>query len=108
MEEREEAPSKSNYFIQLCLYILAMGINIGLWAIDYFAVGTQASYYYSNAFSISPFTDTMYASYTDSTGMFNNFINGPNSAVGVAMSLIYSWLLWKLSLMVFAYHVVSR
>jgi hypothetical protein len=108
VEEREEAPSKSNYFIQLCLYILAMGINIGLWAIDYFAVGTQASYYYSNAFSISPFTDTMYASYTDSTGMFNNFINGPNSAVGVAMSLIYSWLLWKLSLMVFAYHVVSR
>lgn len=88
--------------------MLAMAINIGMWAIDYYAVGTQASYYYSNSFTVSAYTDTISPFYTDSTAMFNTLAKGPNSAVGVAMSLIYSWLLWKLSLMVFAYHVVSR
>ncbi len=105
-DDRDDAPSKSNYFLHLCVFILGMAINIGVWAIDYLAVGTQASYYYSNIFQISGYTDT--AAYTDSTAMFSTLSNGPNSAVGVAMSLIYSWLLWKLSLMVFTYQVVSR
>jgi hypothetical protein len=83
-----------------------MGINIGVWAIDALAVGTQASYYYYNVFRISGYTDTV--AYTDSTQMFSNFANGPNSPVGVAMSLIYSWVLWKFSLMAFAYQAISR
>ena len=83
-----------------------MGINIAMWAIDYYAVGTQASYYYSNAVRVSSFTDAV--AYVDSTSMFTNFSNGPNSAAGVAMSLIYSWVLWKSALIVFTYHIVSR
>jgi len=104
----DDAPSKSNYFVQLCVFILAMGINIGMWAIDYYSVGTQASYYYSNSFKVSSYTDATAIAYTDSTTMFNNFSNGPNSAVGVAMSLIYSWVLWKFALIAFTYHTISK
>ena len=77
-----------------------------MWAIDYFAVGIQASYYYTNAFRVSSYTDT--ATYTDSTQMFTNNSNALNSPVAVAMSLVYSWILWKLALIVFTFQVVSR
>lgn len=77
-----------------------------MWAIDYFAVGVQASYYYTNAFRVSSYTDT--ATYTDSTQMFTTSSKAVNSPVAIAMSLVYSWILWKLALIVFTYQVVSR
>lgn len=109
-EEREEPPSYSNYFLQFCVFCLAMGINVGMWAIDYFAVGAQASYFYSNAFKVSTYLDiaSVVSTYTDSTQMFNNSSNGPGSPLGVAMSLIYSWVLWKFPLIVFTYKLVSK
>ena len=83
------------------MFALALGINIAMWAIDYFAVNVQASYYYSNAKTVSSYTDTV--AYADSSFLFTNSTNGIGSAVAVAMSLIYSWVLWKASLVVFAY-----
>jgi hypothetical protein len=81
-------------------------VNIGVWAIDYLAVGIQSSYYYTNNLKVSSYTDTY--SYTDSTQMFTSSSSSTNSALAVAMSLIYSWILWKASLIVFSYQIVSR
>lgn len=105
-DERDEAPSYSNYFLQIVVFVLAVGINLGIWAIDYYAVGTQASYYYNSNFKVSSYTDATI--YSDSTQMFTTSTNSPGSPVGVAMSLIYTWILWKFALIAFAYQVISR
>lgn len=47
-------------------------------------------------------------SYTDSTYIFAGNSTGTNSPIAVAMSLVFSWILWKLSLIVFCYHIISR
>lgn len=77
-----------------------------MWAIDYFAVGIQASSYYTVSSTVSSYTDN--TGITDSSLLFTTSSNTVNSPVAVAMSLIYSWLLWKLSLVVFCYEVISR
>jgi hypothetical protein len=83
-----------------------MALNIGVWAIDYFAVQIQASYYYSKNATISSFIDT--AAQTSVANLFSSNTNGISSALSVSMSLIYSWILWKLPLIVFSYHLVSK
>lgn len=109
-EEREEPPSYSNYFLQLVVFMLAVGINIGMWAIDYFAVGVQASFFYNNTVPVSSYIDiaSVYATYTDSTKIFSTSATSPGAPVAVAMSLIYSWVLWKFPLIVFTYKLISR
>lgn len=83
-----------------------MALNIGVWAIDYFAVQIQASYYYSKDAKISTFVDTSPPATV--SAMFSGSSNGFNSVISVSMSLVYSWLLWKLPLIVFSYHLVSK
>lgn len=109
-DEREEAPYCSNYFLHLVVFMVGVGINVAIWAIDYYAVSVQASYFYNNAMTVSSYTDitSAMATYTDSTKMFGSSTNSSGSPIAVAMSLIYSWILWKISLIVFSWHSVSR
>jgi hypothetical protein len=105
-EEKEDTPYCSNYFLHMVIFVLAFAVYLAVWAIDYFAVGVQASYFYNNAMTVSSYTNSV--AYADSTQMFTTNVNGPGSPVGVAMSLIYSWILWKAALIVFAYQSVSK
>jgi len=84
-----------------------MALNIGVWAIDYFVVQIQASYYYSKDAKISTYIDAA-TTPASVSAMFSSSSNGINSALSVSMSLVYSWLLWKLPLIVFSYHLVSK
>jgi len=73
-----------------------------LWALDFFAIGRQASNYYSSNFSISSAIDSV--TYTDSTAIVAN----SSDTLGIAMGLIYSWVLWKFPLVIYSFHLISK
>ena len=45
--------------LHIAIFTAAMALNIGVWAIDYFAVKIQASYYYSKDAKLSSFIDVV-------------------------------------------------
>ena len=92
------------YLLHWALYLLALGVFVGVWAIDYFAVGRQYSYYYSNSTTMSAAIDS--STYTDSTVIFSP--NDPTDTLSVAMGLLYSWLLWKGPLCVYVLQLTSN
>ena len=98
--------------MHLLAFFIAFGIFIGLWAIDTYATGNvQSSYYYKNKFDISTSLDiaSVISTYTSSSlSIFDGKTNGYNSTIAVAMSLVFSWLFWKITLIVYTYHVISR
>lgn len=73
------------------------------WAIDTYACNNlQASNYYSVSYYVSTYVG---ATTTDSTQLYTSSLT---DVLPTAMGLVYSWLLWKLPLMVFAYHACNR
>ena len=51
---------------------------------------------------------TVLATYADSTKIFTGKENNQYSTIAVAMSLVFSWVLWKLALIVYTYQITSR
>ena len=100
---KEDPPSKMYYVVSWVIFMAAVLVNVGVWAVDYFATHVQHSYYYEERFTVSANVDNN--SYTDSTQMFTE---STSSVKAVAMALIFSWLLWKTAVMVYAYHVISN
>lgn len=100
----EESASWGGYILHWVAFIIATAIYIGVWAIDYFAVQRQASYYYKSSSRVSTSTDN--TGIIDSTFLFTT--SNPFDSLGVAMSLIYSWMLWKGPLIVYAYHLIEK
>ena len=93
------------------IFFIAFAIFMGMWAIDTYATGNvQSSYYYKNEFSVSTNLDisTVIATYSNSSSIFNGRTNGYNSTIAVVMSLVFSWVFWKMSLIVYTYHIASR
>ena len=74
-------------------------MNIGVWAIDNYVVKKQYSYYYYNYTPFSTSIDSV--AYTSVQGMFGG--DDPNDTLGVVMSLVYGWVLWKLALVVYVF-----
>ena len=72
--------------------------------LDYYAVEKQSSIYYYNNYTVLTAVDT--TAYTDSTTMFGT--EDPHDAKGKAMSLVYSWILWKLPLLVYVFHLTEH
>jgi hypothetical protein len=101
---KEEEPSIANYAMSWLVFIAALVVNIGMWAIDYFAVGVQASHYYTTAYSVSSAVDV--STYSSSTAVFGS--TNTNDVLPIAMSLIYSWVLWKFPLIVYSYHLIEK
>lgn len=99
---KDEEPNWGGYILHWVAFIVAAGIYIGVWAVDYFAIQRQASYYYKSAKTVSSATDG--TPYGDSTLMFTT--SDPFDTLGIAVSLIYSWVLWKLPLVVYCYHLI--
>ena len=89
--------------VSCVLFIAALAINIGVWALDFFVVKkTQQSFYYLAGYTVASSLDgTTYAS-------SDLVVTDSHSTLSVAMGLVYSWLLWKLSLMVYSYHLISN
>ena len=56
------------YVVSWVIFIAAMLINFGVWAIDYFATHVQHSYYYEQTYRVSAAVDGN--TYPDSTQMF--------------------------------------
>lgn len=83
---------------------MAVGINIGIWAIDYNAVSRQASIYYYNTFTVSSYVDT--TTYANSNSMFPT--SNPFDTLGTAMSLVYSWVLWKGPILIYVLHLIEH
>ena len=81
-----------------------MGINVAIWAIDYYSVKRQDSFYYYNNYPIATTIDITI--YTSVTQMFGS--DDPNDSLGTTMALIYGWLLWKTPLAVYALHLTSQ
>jgi hypothetical protein len=104
--ETEEQQTIGGYILHWVAFIVATGFYIGVWAIDYFVFQRQASYYYKNTSLVSLNTDN--TGITDSTLLFATSINSPFDTVGVAMSLVYSWVLWKGPLVVYGYHLIEK
>lgn len=97
----EEQPSWTGYILHWVAFIIALAIYIGVWAIDYFAIQRQASYYYKNSIYVSDNTDN--TGIIDSTLLFTT--SDPFDTLGVVMALVYSWVLWKGPLVVYALHL---
>lgn len=102
--ETEEQQTLAGYILHWVAFIVATAIYIGAWAIDYFVFQRQASYYYKSTSLVSPNTDN--TNITDSTLLFTTI--SPFDTAGVAMSLVYSWFLWKGPLMVYAFHLIEK
>jgi len=83
---------------------VATGVYIGVWAVDYFAIQRQASYYYKNAFTASSTIDVV--SYSDSTQIFST--TNAFDTLGITVSLAYSWVLWKAPLVIYSYHLIEQ
>ena len=77
---------------------------IGVWAVDYFAVGRQYSYYYYNSVIVSSAVDT--AAHASSQTMFGTA--DFTDTLSIAMGLLYSWLLWKGPLCGFVLHLTAE
>ena len=100
--EVDDQPTWGGYILHWVAFIVATAIYIGVWAIDYFAIQRQASYYYKNPSYVS--------GNTDNTGIINSTLlfttRDPFDTLGIAMALVYSWVLWKLPLVVYAFHLI--
>ena len=83
--------------------MVAIAINVGIWALDYYSIKRQYSYYYYNTTTAYPYIDTN--TYTDSTSIFTT--TDPNDTVGVVVGIAYSWILWKGPITVYALHLSS-
>jgi hypothetical protein len=92
------------YILSWVIFILAVAINIGVWAIDYFAVGIQASNYYSSAYAVSTLADI--TTYADSTLIFATSTTSLSDPLSIAMSLVFSWVLWKLPLVIYTFNLI--
>jgi len=92
------------YLLHWAFFIIALAIFIAVWAIDYFAVGRQYSYYYYNLTTVSSYVDT--TTYSDSRTIFGTA--DPTDTLAIAMSLIYSWLLWKGPLCIYILHLTAE
>lgn len=102
-ESAKEEESLTGYFLHWLAFLIAMGVNIGIWAIDYNAVGRQASTYYYNTYYVSPYVDGVT---TSSTSFFTP--SDPHDTLGIAIALIYGWVLWKGPLLVFTLHLTDQ
>jgi hypothetical protein len=102
--ETEEQPTWGGYILHWVAFIVATVIYIGIWAIDYIVFQRQASYYYKSSTYVSPNVDSIIV--TDSTLLFTT--SSPFDTAGVAMSLVYSWLLWKGPLVVYTFHLIEK
>lgn len=102
--KEEEEQSWGNYCLHLVIFMIGMGLYVGAWAIDYYEVGKQASTYYHNSYSVSPYINI--TPYSSSTDIFTTTQH--NDAVGIVMALVYGWFLWKGPLMVFSLHLIQH
>ena len=93
--------------------MVAAGIYVGIWAISKYAVTVQASYYYSVSHKISsyievdpnnPACDQNIDTTVVSTSLYSS--SDIKTAQAVALSLIFSWLMWKLPLAMFMLHLI--
>ena len=100
-KDLQEEQSIKGYLLHWVAFIIAIGINVGIWAVDYYSVKRQYSYYYYNNTTVSAYIDS--TTYIDSTQMFTN--SDPNDTVGVVVALVYGWVLWKGPLSVYALHL---
>jgi hypothetical protein len=101
---KDEEPSMKGYLLHWVAFLIVLGVYIGVWAVDYFAIKRQYSYYYSNFVTVSTYVDAVL--YSDSRAMFGT--NDPTDTLAIAMSLIYSWALWKLPLCLYALHLTAE
>lgn len=95
--------------------MLAAGVYVGIWAISTLLVTSQTSYYYTTEYPLSPYIEvnsqppttcdsTVYRTIESSLGFFTSA--QLTDAKTIALSLIYSWLMWKLPLAVFMLHII--
>ena len=98
---KEEPTSKLYYVVSWVIFIAAVFINVGVWAIDYFGTKIQHSYYYESNYAVSSTMDGN--TYTDATNIYSESTGTPKA---VAMSLIFSWILWKGALLIYALHLI--
>ena len=103
-EFSQEEQSMKGYLLHWVAFCIAIGVNIGVWAVDYYAVKRQYSYYYYNYTTFSPYIDTVV--YANSNLMFTP--EDPFDTVGVVVAIVYSWVLWKGPLAVFVLHLSSH
>ena len=93
----------AGYLLHWLAFGLALGINIGAWAVDYYGVKRQYSYYYHNSMAYAASIDSTV--YTDSTTMFSP--DDPKDTISIVMSLAYSWVLWKVPLVLYSLHLTA-
>lgn len=74
------------------------------WAIDYYAVGRQATTYYYNNYAVCPYMDT--TTYTDSTTIYTSIYY--RDTAGVVMAILYGWVLWKGPLLAYTLHLTAH
>ena len=95
--------------------MLAAGVYVGIWAISTLLVTSQTSYYYTTEYPLSPYIEvnsqspttcdsTVYRTIESSLGFFTSA--QLKDAKTIALSLIFSWLMWKLPLAVFMLHII--
>lgn len=84
-------------------FAIAMVINIGIWAIDTYAIKRQYSYYYYNSMTFAASIDT--TAYTSGAAMFSP--DDPTDTLSIAMGIIYGWVLWKASLLIYVLHLIA-
>lgn len=97
------------------VFVLAAGVYVGIWAISTLLVTSQISYYYTTEYPLSPYIEvnsqspttcdsTVYRTIESSLGFFTSA--QLKDAKTIALSLIFSWLMWKLPLAVFMLHII--
>lgn len=97
------------------VFVLAAGVYVGIWAISTLLVTSQTSYYYTTEYPLSPYIEvnsqspttcdsTVYRTIESSLGFFTSA--QLKDAKTIALSLIFSWLMWKLPLAVFMLHII--
>ena len=92
------------YLLHWVAFAIAMGINIGIWAIDTYATKRQYSYYYYNSMTFAASIDT--TQYSSGSGMFSP--DDYSDALGVAMGILFGWILWKASLLFYVLHLTAE
>ncbi len=103
-EYREEGDERCKWYtVSWVLFCISTGVVVAIWALDKYATDfKQTSNYYKKSFTVSPsISSQLYASSRDI--YTNSVLNEPASIV---MSLLFSWILWKLPLMAFMAQLV--
>lgn len=102
---KQEEESWAGYFLHWGLVIIAFGLYVAVWAINFKQVGYQASTYYHNSYSVNQYVDAQANTYAASTLMFSV---DTEDAKGFAMAILYSWILWKFPLVVWVLHLTHN